>query len=153
MDFSHIDSEGKAKMVDISEKKITKRTAKAYGKIYMKKSTLELIKTNQIKKGDVLTVAQIAGISGGKRTSELIPLCHNINLEDIEISFNIVDDGVEIRSRVLTSYKTGVEMEALASVSVTALTLYDMCKAVDDSMQISDIRLIEKKKESINNES
>ncbi len=152
MDFSHIDSDGKAKMVDISRKRITKRTAIAYGKIFMKKETIELIKANQIKKGDVLTVSQIAGISGGKRTSELIPLCHNINLENIEISFNIVDDGIEIKSETLTSYKTGVEMESLTAVSIAALTLYDMCKAVDKEMRISDIHLVEKKKEETNYE-
>lgn len=147
--FSHTDTEGKAKMVDVSSKNIVKRTAVAIGKILLQKKTIDLLKANSIKKGDVLTVSKIAGIMGAKQTSNLIPLCHNINLEHVGLEFNITDEGVEIKSYASTSYKTGVEMEALTAVSVAALTIYDMCKAVDKEMTITKIRLLEKKKEDL----
>jgi cyclic pyranopterin phosphate synthase len=128
---------------------VVKRTAVAIGKILLQKKTIDLLKANSIKKGDVLTVSKIAGIMGAKQTSNLIPLCHNINLEHVGLEFNITDEGVEIKSYASTSYKTGVEMEALTAVSVAALTIYDMCKAVDKEMTITKIRLLEKKKEDL----
>jgi len=136
-------------MVDVSAKKIVKRTASAYGKIILQKETIDLVKSNLLKKGDVLAVAKIAGIMAAKKTEELIPLCHCLNLEHVDINFKIADDGIEIVSRVVTSGKTGVEMEALTAVSISALTIYDMCKAVDKKMRIENVHLIEKKKEEI----
>ena len=149
MELTHINSAGNAFMVDVSSKKIVRRTASAYGKIILQKETINLVKSNLLKKGDVLAVAKIAGIMAAKKTEELIPLCHCLNLEHVDINFNIVDDGIEIISQVITSGKTGVEMEALTAVSVSALTVYDMCKAVDKKMTIENIYLVEKKKEAI----
>jgi cyclic pyranopterin monophosphate synthase len=144
--FSHIDDLGKAKMVDISNKISQIRVAKAEGRIMLLKSTLKLIKENQIKKGDVLTVAQIAGIQAVKRTSELIPLCHPLQISDIDIKALVEKDCVKIISEVKSTGQTGVEMEALTAVSIALLTIYDMCKAVDKNMVITDIKLIEKTK-------
>ncbi len=149
MELTHINSAGNAFMVDVSSKKIVRRTASAFGKIILQNATIDLVKTNLMKKGDVLAVAKIAGIMAAKKTEELIPLCHCLNLEHVDINFNIVDDGIEITSQVITSGKTGVEMEALAAVSVAALTVYDMCKAVDKTMKIENIYLVEKKKQEI----
>ncbi|MGV8059160.1 MAG: cyclic pyranopterin monophosphate synthase MoaC [Smithellaceae bacterium] len=149
MELTHVNSAGNAFMVDVSVKKIVKRTASAYGKIILQKATVDLVKSNLLKKGDVLAVAKIAGIMAAKKTQELIPLCHCLNLEHVDLSFNIVTDGIEIISKVITSGKTGVEMEALTAVSVAALTVYDMCKAVDKTMKIEEIYLVEKKKEEI----
>lgn len=149
MELSHINSSGNAFMVDVSLKKIVKRTAAAYGKIMLQKETINLVKSNLLIKGDVLAVAKIAGIMAAKKTEELIPLCHCLNLEHVDINFNVVEDGIEIISRVVTSGKTGVEMEALTAVSICALTVYDMCKAVDKKMKIENIHLIEKKKKEI----
>lgn len=149
MRFSHVDETGKASMVDISSKKPVKRTALASGIIYMNRETLALIKENQIQKGDVLAAARIAGIQGAKETSRLIPLCHNIEIDYAGVDFNFKDDGIEITSKTVCTDKTGIEMEALTAVAVAALTIYDMCKAVDKTMRISDIRLIEKTKEDI----
>lgn len=147
MELSHVNSAGSAFMVDVSAKKIVKRTAVACGKIILQKETIDLVRANLLKKGDVLAVAKIAGIMAAKKTEELIPLCHCLNLEHVDIDFNITDDGIEITSRVISTGKTGVEMEALTAVSVCALTIYDMCKAVDKKMIIEHIHLIEKKKE------
>lgn len=144
---THIDENGRAKMVDVGEKEVVKRTAIAKGKIVLQSSTVKLIKNLEVKKGDVLTVAKIAGIMGAKKTSELIPLTHQINLENIDIKFKINNNSVEIISEVKTSAQTGVEMEALTAVCITALTIYDMLKAVDKNMVISDIYLVEKKKQ------
>ncbi|OPY88092.1 MAG: Cyclic pyranopterin monophosphate synthase accessory protein 2 [Smithella sp. PtaU1.Bin162] len=149
MKLSHTNSAGHAFMVDVSAKKIVKRTASAYGKIILQKETINLVKSNLLKKGDVLAVAKIAGIMAAKKTEELIPLCHCLNLEHVDINFKIADDGIEIVSRVVTSGKTGVEMEALTAVSISALTIYDMCKAVDKKMIIENVHLVEKKKEEI----
>lgn len=149
MELTHINSAGNAFMVDVSAKKIVRRTASAYGKIILQKATIDLVKSNLLKKGDVLAVAKIAGIMAAKKTEELIPLCHCLNLEHVDINFNIADDGIEIVSQVITSGKTGVEMEALTAVSVSALTIYDMCKAVDKIMKIENVYLMEKKKEEI----
>ncbi|SDY88750.1 cyclic pyranopterin phosphate synthase [Proteiniborus ethanoligenes] len=144
MKFTHFNESGRAHMVEVSEKEDTKRVAVATGFIKMKKETISMIKEGLIKKGDVLSVAQIGGIMGGKKTSDLIPMCHNIFLTGADIRFNILDDCIEIESEVKTIGKTGVEMEALTAVSIAALTIYDMCKAVDKDMVISGIKLIKK---------
>ncbi|SHD78203.1 cyclic pyranopterin monophosphate synthase MoaC [Schnuerera ultunensis] len=144
MDFTHFNEEGRAHMVEVGNKEDTKRVAKAYGRIKMKRETIQLIKDGLIKKGDVLSVAQIGGIMGSKRTSELIPMCHNIFITGSNIRFNILEDAIEIESEVKTIGKTGVEMEALTAASIAALTIYDMCKAVDKDMIIEDIKLIKK---------
>lgn len=144
MKFTHFNDKGLAHMVEISNKDDTKRTAIARGKIYMKKETIRLIKEGLIKKGDVLSVAQIGGIMGAKRTSDMIPMCHNILITGADLRFNILEDGIAIESEVKTVGKTGVEMEALMAVSMAALTIYDMCKAVDKDMVISDIMLVKK---------
>ena len=144
MSFTHLDDKGEARMVDISDKKIQHRVAEASGKIFLGKKTIGLIRNNQIKKGDVLSVARIAAISGAKRTFELIPLCHNININTIDISFKIEEDGIKIQSKAVCDARTGIEMEALIAVSMAALTIYDMCKAVDKKMMISEIKLEKK---------
>lgn len=144
MEFTHFNEDGRAHMVEVGEKDSTKRVAIAYGKVKMKKKTIEMIKEGLIKKGDVLSVAQVGGIMGSKRTSELIPMCHNIFLTGVDIRFNILDDGIEIESEVKTFGKTGVEMEALTAVSIAALTIYDMCKAIDKDMVIEEIKLMKK---------
>ncbi|MFH1729954.1 MAG: cyclic pyranopterin monophosphate synthase MoaC [Pseudomonadota bacterium] len=147
MEFTHMDKNGNAMMVDISNKKKVKRVAKAKGKIVLAASTLEKLKSKLLKKGDALSVAKIAGILGAKKTSDLIPLCHNIEIDKIDLSFELVSDGVEIYSEAICTDKTGIEMEALTAVSVAALTIYDMCKAVDKEMKIGGIELVEKTKE------
>jgi len=145
--LTHIDEQGKAAMVDVSHKPKVKRTAEASGKIYLQPATVELIKQNQIAKGDVLAVARIAAISGAKKTSELIPLCHNIMIDLIQVDLQLVDDGVEILSKAICTDKTGIEMEALTAVNIAALAVYDMCKAVDKEMLIGEIKLLKKTKE------
>jgi len=147
--FSHLDENGKATMVDVSHKKAQLRIAKARGKIILSPSTMALVRENKIKKGDVLTVAKIAGIQSAKKTFELIPLCHSLTLSNVEINSELVEDGVEVNSKVTCVGPTGVEMEALTAVSVALLTIYDMCKAVDKSMVIGDITLVEKIKQDI----
>lgn len=147
MKFSHIDQDGKADMVDISAKKIVHREAVASGAIFMQKQTVELIRRNLIKKGDVLSVARIAAISGAKKTFDLIPLCHNIPINNIQVAFEVGEDWVDIRARAVCDARTGIEMEALTAVTIAALTIYDMCKAVDKNMKISEIKLEEKKKD------
>lgn len=135
-------------MVDIGKKPVVHREAEARGKIFLKAGTIELIRANGIKKGDVLSTARIAAICGGKKTSELIPLCHNIPINQIQVSFEIKEDGVGIIARASCDARTGIEMEVLTAVSIAALTIYDMCKSVDKEMVISDIRLISKSKSS-----
>ena len=144
--LTHFDDKGKAVMVDITEKNITERTAVAAGEITMKKKTLEIIQSGNIKKGNVLEVARIAAIMSSKKTQELIPMCHNILLTNakIEFSFDKENSKILMESTVKTTGKTGVEMEALTMVSVAGLTIYDMCKSVDKSMVIGKIRLLEK---------
>lgn len=144
--LSHVDSEGKAHMVDIGEKEVTNRSATARGEIILDISTVELIENNLIKKGDVLAIAQIAGIQAAKRTYELIPLCHPILIHAISVDLQLARDlpGVKITSTVKCSGKTGAEMEALMAVSMAALTVYDMVKAVDRFARIQNIRLAEK---------
>lgn len=144
MEFTHFNENGRAHMVNVSEKDDTKRVAVARGSIRMKKETIDLVKEGLIKKGDVLSVAQIGGIMGAKKTSDLIPMCHNIFISGADIKFNILDDEIEIEATVSTIGKTGVEMEALSAVSMAALTIYDMCKAVDKGMVIGNIRLMKK---------
>lgn len=144
MEFTHFNEHGKAKMVDVSEKDETKRTATAKGSISMKSGTIEIIEQGKIKKGDVLSVAQVGGITGAKKTWDLIPMCHNIFLTGADIKFNILETEIEIEATVSTVGKTGVEMEALTAVSMAALTIYDMCKAIDKDMVINNIRLVKK---------
>jgi len=144
--LSHIDDHGRAQMVDVSAKPDTVRIAVARGEVHMQPATLELIRAGAIKKGDVLTVAQIAGIAAAKRTADLIPLCHPLPLTNISVELALEDSlpGVLISATVKTTAKTGVEMEALTAVSVAALTLYDMAKAAEKTMRIQNIRLVEK---------
>ena len=144
--FSHLDDQGKAQMVDVTQKPMQQREASAKGFIFLKPETLDLIKQQLIKKGDVITVAEIAGIQAAKKTHELIPLCHPLSLTKIDVKASILENGIEVTSLVKCVGQTGVEMEALTAVSVALLTIYDMCKAVDDSMVISNISLIYKTK-------
>jgi cyclic pyranopterin phosphate synthase len=146
MSLTHIDQHGKASMVDVSAKEITLREARAYGRINMSASTLRQIENNQLKKGDVLSVARIAGIQAAKKCADLIPLCHPLALSKIAVDFelNAKENFVEIVAYCKLNGQTGVEMEALTAVSVAALTIYDMCKAVDKDMVISSIQVIEK---------
>ena len=142
--LTHFNAEGRAHMVEVSEKVDTYRSAIARGSVRMSPQTIETIVSNGIKKGDVLAVAQIAGIMGAKKTSDVIPMCHPLNLTGINLTFKVEADGILIESQVNLYGKTGVEMEALTAVSIAALTIYDMCKAVDKSMVIGDIRLVYK---------
>ena len=144
--FSHLDSEGTARMVDVSAKPISARTAIASGSIRLRAETLILIESNQIGKGNVLAAARIAGIQAAKKTSELIPLCHTLMLDFVGLDFEMRADGVGIRCEVRTTGRTGAEMEALSGVSVAGLTIYDMCKAVDKQMVIGEITLERKSK-------
>ena len=143
-EFTHINAEGRAKMVDVGDKAFTDRTAIARGEILMLPETVEKIKEGGMKKGDVIGVAQIAGITGAKKTSDLIPMCHNIFISGCDMDFAIKEDRVEITATLSTNGQTGIEMEALTAVSLAALTVYDMCKAVDKTMKIQNIRLIKK---------
>jgi cyclic pyranopterin phosphate synthase len=144
--LTHTDSKGRAIMVDVGEKEIQLRIAKATGHISLTPETIRLIEENLLKKGDVLTVCELAGISAAKKTADLIPLCHNIVLDNVKVSAVADKTGVQIISEVRCSGKTGVEMEALTAVSVALLTVYDMCKAVDKKMIIDSISLTEKTK-------
>jgi len=148
-ELSHVDEGGKASMVDVSHKKDQLRIAKASGHIRMDPGTIRLIRENQVKKGDVLTVAQIAGIQAGKKTSELIPLCHPLPITKIEVLTDLQENGVTVTAEARCVGQTGVEMEALTAVSVALLTIYDMCKAVDKGMVISEVKLMEKSKTDI----
>ncbi len=145
MKFTHFNDKGRAHMVEVGNKDATKRVAKAEGTILLSKKVLSIIEDGAMKKGDVLSVAQVAGIMSAKKTSEIIPMCHNIFLSGIDIDFEILDNGIKVISSVKTEGKTGVEMEALTAVSTALLTIYDMCKAVDKDMDIINIRLLEKK--------
>jgi len=144
--LTHVNSKGKARMVDVTEKGDTEREAVARGKVIMKPATLELIKTAGFKKGDVLGIARVAGIMAAKKTPHLIPLCHPLLINNIVIEFDLAgDDCIEITAMVKSTGKTGVEMEALVAVSVSALTIYDMCKSADRAMTITEIHLESKK--------
>ncbi len=147
--LSHVNKQGKANMVDVSTKPNQMRTAIATGHISLSAETLVLIRENKMKKGDVLTIAEIAGIQGGKRTSELIPLCHPLQISKLDVTASIDETGVMIESLARCTGQTGIEMEALTAVSVALLTIYDMCKAVEKTMVIGEIRLIEKVKEDV----
>ncbi|HZX10077.1 MAG TPA: cyclic pyranopterin monophosphate synthase MoaC [Acidobacteriota bacterium] len=149
MKLTHATDKGKAKMVDIGGKKMTHREAVAQGRIYLRPETIQLIEKQDIKKGEVLGVARIAGIQAAKKTSEFIPLCHNIPINQIDIDFELKKEWIDIRASASCDWKTGVEMEALTAVSAAALTIYDMCKAVDKEMKITDIKLKEKTKSEI----
>lgn len=144
--FTHFDADGNARMVDVSDKDITARTATARGRIIMQAATLAMIRDGQVKKGDVLQVARLAGIMAAKRTADLIPLCHPLALSSVEVDLqcNDADHAVDIQATVKLKGRTGVEMEALTAVSVAGLTVYDMCKAVDRGMQIEAVRLVYK---------
>ena len=144
--FSHINEKGEANMVDVGSKPNQERMAKASGKIFLQQETLELIKSNSIEKGDIFSVARIAGIQAAKNTFSLIPLCHQLQLTKISVDFLMEKDGIRTNSLVKCTGKTGVEMEALTAVNIALLTIYDMCKAVDKSMVISEIKLLEKTK-------
>jgi len=148
-EFSHVNRQGQANMVDVSDKTPLKRVAKARGFITLNNETIGLIRDNNLKKGDVLTVARIAGIQAAKQTPQLIPLCHTLLLNKVNIETVLMDDGVEVTSTVICIGQTGVEMEALTAVSVALLTIYDMCKAVDKNMVIKEITLLEKTKQPI----
>lgn len=145
-DFTHFDPEGRARMVDVGGKEVTRRAAVAGARVLVSRGTFELIRSGGTKKGDVLTVAQIAGILGAKRTPDLIPMCHPIALSaiDLRLSLNEETCSVEIRAEVACEGRTGVEMEALTAASVAALTVYDMCKAVQRDITITDVRLLQK---------
>ncbi len=149
MKLTHIDDKGKANMVDVGYKPMQEREAVASGKIILSKETIRQIKENLMKKGDVLTMAQIAGIQAAKKTSSLIPLCHPLLLSKIDVKPELLNDGVKITAMVKCTGQTGVEMEALTSVSVALLTIYDMCKAIDKNMVIEAVKLLEKTKKDI----
>jgi len=144
--LSHVDDAGKANMVDVGSKTDQKRIAKATGHITLKSETIQLIQDNSMKKGDVLTISEIAGIQGGKRTSELIPLCHPLQITKLDVKATVDETGVRVNSEARCIGKTGIEMEALTAISVALLTVYDMCKAVDKEMNVDEVKLVEKTK-------
>lgn len=145
-EFTHFDEKGNAYMVDVSDKDVTRRSATAQGTIKVSREVMDAVLGRKIKKGDVFTVAQVAGIAGTKRTADLIPMCHPLSLTNAKVSFMTDEEACSITAvcTAVTDGKTGVEMEALTGVSVTLLTIYDMCKAIDKRMEIKDIRLVEK---------
>ena len=149
MELTHLTSEGKVSMVDVSAKPVSRRTAVAEGIIRLQPATLAKINQSQIAKGNVLAVAQVAAILAAKRTDELIPLCHTLPIQHVEVTFEQLAQEIRIRCTVITNARTGVEMEALSGVTVGALTIYDMCKAVDRTMEITDIHLVSKTKETL----
>lgn len=146
MEFTHFDEQGNARMVDVSGKDVTHRVAVAEGVIAVSREVMEAIKGNKVKKGDVLTVAQVAGIMGTKRTPDLIPMCHPLSLTNAAVTFEVDEETCKIKAvcRAVTDGKTGVEMEALTGVSTALLTVYDMCKAIDKRMVIKEIHLVSK---------
>lgn len=152
MGLTHIDERGEARMVDVSAKPKVRRTATAAGFIRLSARTVELVRDNGLAKGDVLATARIAAITAAKRTSDLIPLCHNISIDQVTVELQLGVEGVEVQATAVCTDKTGIEMEALTAVSVACLTIYDMCKAVDKHMRIEDIRLLQKTKESMEKE-
>src|SRR4029453_18419395 len=147
--LTHIDTDGRAQMVDVAAKPRSKRSATARGRIRLKRATLELIAKDQIAKGNVFAIARIAGIQAAKQTAQLIPLCHTLPLGDVKIDIVASDEGAEVKCTAQTVAQTGGEMEALVGVTIALLTIYDMCKAVDKEMQISDVHLIDKTKQSV----
>ena len=149
MNFSHLDGEGAARMVDVGEKAVVRRTAVATANVRMAPETVELLRERALPKGDVRNTARIAGVMAAKKTPELIPLCHGLNLTSVDLEFEVGREQVGITATAHATDRTGVEMEALAAVSVAALTIYDMCKAVDKGIVIGDVRLVEKAKEHV----
>ena len=147
-EFSHFDSEGAARMVDVGEKSVVRRTATAAGSVSMAPETVELLREKALPKGDALNTARIAGVMAAKRTPDLIPLCHGLNLTAVDVEFEVGEGEISIVVTARARDRTGVEMEALTAVSVAALTIYDMCKAVDKGMEIGGIKLLQKTKES-----
>ena len=147
-EFSHLDHEGAARMVDVGEKAVVRRTAVAGGTVRMSPETIQLLREKALPKGDALNTARIAGVMAAKRTPDLIPLCHGLNLTSVDVEFEVGEGVVGIVATARASDRTGVEMEALTAVSVAALTIYDMCKAVDKGMVIEDIKLLGKTKEA-----
>jgi cyclic pyranopterin monophosphate synthase len=147
--LTHIAADGRARMVDVSAKPLSARTAVAAGTISLHKETTDLVRKNEISKGDVIATAKIAGIQAAKQTAHLIPLCHTLPLSEVKIDIDISEDGAQVRCTARTVAQTGVEMEALTGVAVALLTIYDMCKAVDKEMEISGIRLVEKRKATL----
>ena len=143
-DFTHFNEQGRARMVDVSAKEPTLRTATAAGTVRMRPSTVEAIRTGGVPKGDVLAVAQVAGVMAAKRTSELVPMCHPLMLTGVDVRFTLRADAVDVEATVKCRGETGVEMEALTAVSAAALTVYDMCKALEKGMEITAVRLLEK---------
>ena len=146
-ELSHVDDAGKARMVDVGAKPAVRRMARATGRISLSPEAVELVRQNRVRKGDVLTVAQVAGIQAAKRTAELIPLCHPLPLDRIDVRLCLETDGVSAHGEVRCVGRTGVEMEALTAVAVALLTVYDMCKAVDKRMRIGPVELVEKVKD------
>jgi cyclic pyranopterin monophosphate synthase len=146
--LSHLDDDGRARMVDVGAKPVQRRIARAQGRISLCPQGVALLRENRLKKGDALTVAQVAGIAAAKRAAELIPLCHPLGLDHVSVDLAVVDDGVTVTAEARCLGRTGVEMEALTAVSVALLTIYDMCKSVDRGMQIDGVRLVEKRKEN-----
>src|SRR5437763_11744707 len=147
--LSHIDRDGRAQMVDVSAKPLSARTAVATGKIRLQPETLDLISKDQIAKGNVFATARIAGIQAAKQTAQLIPLCHTLPLSEVKIDIVTLNDHAEVKCTARTVAQTGVEMEALTGVATALLTIYDMCKAIDKEMQLSDIRLVKKTKQEL----
>jgi cyclic pyranopterin monophosphate synthase len=147
--LSHVDKSGRASMVDISEKAEVARFARAEGFIRLEKETVRMIRENSMKKGEVLSIAEFAGIQGAKNTAQLIPLCHPLRLTHVSVQANLQEDGVMVTASVKTHGPTGVEMEALTAVSIALLTIYDMCKAVDQNMEMGPVRLVEKIKGNV----
>ena len=147
-EFSHLDREGAARMVDVGQKAVVRRTATAAGRMRMSPETVSLLRERALPKGDALNTARIAGVMAAKRTPDLIPLCHGLNLTAVDVEFKVGEDEIDIVATARASDRTGVEMEALTAVSIAALTLYDMCKAVDKGMVIEEVRLLEKTKET-----
>lgn len=143
-DLTHVNEQGRARMVDVSAKPATARVARAAGKVYVAPTTLELVRTGGTRKGDVLAVAQVAAIMAAKRTSELVPMCHQVPLSGVDVSFELQEDGIAIEATAKCTGETGVEMEALTAVSVAGLTIYDMCKSHQRDMVIGEVRLLEK---------
>jgi cyclic pyranopterin monophosphate synthase len=147
--LTHLGADGRAQMVDVSGKPLTKRRAVARGRIRLRRETLDLISKNQIAKGNVFAIARIAGIQAAKQTAQLIPLCHTLPLSDVNVDVAALKECAEVKCTVQTIAQTGVEMEALLGVSVALLTIYDMCKAVDKKMAITEVRLVEKTKQGM----
>ena len=147
-EFSHLDREGAARMVDVGQKAVVRRKATAVGRVRMSPETVSLLRERALPKGDALNTARIAGIMAAKRTPDLIPLCHGLNLTAVDVEFEVGEDEIHIVATARASDRTGVEMEALTAVSIAALTVYDMCKAVDKGMVIEEVRLLEKTKET-----